>query len=48
MDRCFIPYLGGHPLVIEVNGHDLVLVSFDEGAFDESVLLEESSDSPES
>jgi hypothetical protein len=39
MNRCFIPFFGEEPLTIQVNGHDLVIVSFDESAFEDSDIL---------
>lgn len=39
MKLCYVPYQGGAPLVVNINGHDLILIGLDPDVFTESSLL---------
>lgn len=39
MDRCYVPHCGERPLVVTINGHDLILVGSSPDIFEEISLL---------
>ena len=39
MKSCYVPYSGDTPLVVTINGHDLILVGLEPEVFEESSLL---------
>ncbi len=41
MSRCYVPYFGNVPVVVNINGHDLVLVGTSPDVFEETALLGE-------
>jgi hypothetical protein len=44
MPSCYIPYVGDGPLVVSINGHDLLLVGGDPEVFEESAFFDEAAD----
>jgi len=41
MSRCYVPYFGNVPVVVNINGHDLVLVGTSPDVFEETALFGE-------